>query len=261
MPTAPVTHAVATTVAVHRIEGWRPSTDQVDALHAIATDGLSVVEYLQTCRDRHPPPQHPRRRLRLGRSTPYLLPGTQLLRNEFGVTTAEALADLEYSASAARMVSWLRAPQAPPQEALDVRTLHRHLFGDSYGWAGHYRIVELRRGRTVFGSVSTIEARMDEVHATARDLVAGDADGPRLAYELARLYATYNQIHPFREGNGRAGAVLLLEIAARCGRHLDLTWITREQWYAAAADSMPLRGGGGRVSHRPFLYLLNRALT
>jgi len=258
MPIDPVTHAVATTVAVHRIEGWRPSADHVDALHAIATGQLAADEYLRTCRDRHPPPQQPRRRLRLGRSTPYLLPGTQILRNEFGVTTAEALADLEYSASAARMVGRLLAPQ---REALDVRTLHRHLFGDSYCWAGQYRIVELRRGRKTFGSASTIESRMDEVHAAARDLAAGDADGPRLAYELARLYATYNQIHPFREGNGRAGAMLLLEIAARRGRHLDLTWVTREQWYTAAADSMPLRGGDGRVSHRPFLYLLNRALT
>jgi cell filamentation protein len=261
VPTDPATHAVATTIAVHRIEGWRPSACHVDALHAIARGGLSVTEYLQNSRDRHPPPQQPRKRLRLGRSTPYLLPGTQVLRNEFGVTTAEALADLEYSASAARMLCWLQAPAAPAAEALDARTLHRHLFGDSYGWAGAYRIVELRRGRTVFAPASIIDAQMDVVHSTARELVTADVDGPRLAYELARLYAQYNQIHPFREGNGRTGAVLLLEIAARCGRHLDLTGITREQWYTAAADSMPLRGGDGRVSHRPFLYLLSRALT
>jgi len=45
-------------------------------------------------------------------------------------------------------------------------------------------------------------------------------------------------------------------VAARCGRTLDLSGLTREEWYVAAADSMPYRRDG-RASHRPFLYLLS----
>ncbi|KMO70006.1 MAG: Fic family protein [Mycolicibacterium rufum] len=254
----PVLHAVATTVAVHRIEGWCPTDDHVDALGAVARGDLPFADFLATHRARHPPPARHRRRIRLRRPAPYLVPGTTLLRNEFGVTTTEALADLEYVASAGRMVGWLCAPTVG---TLDARAMHRHLFSDTYGWAGQYRIVELRRGRDVFGSVSSIEDRMADVHRTARRLVdeRADHDAPRLAYELARWYAEYNQIHPFREGNGRTGALMLLAIASMCGRRLDLTGITRQEWYAAAADSMPARREG-RVSYRPFLYLLNRAV-
>lgn len=254
----PISHAVATTVAVHRIEGWRPTDGHVDALGALARGDLGFADFLAIHRARHPPPPPHRRKIRLRRPAPYLIPGTTLLRNEFGVGTAEALADLEYAASAGRMVGWLCAPTV---EAPDARVMHRHLFSDAYGWAGQYRVVELRRGRDVFGSVSSIEDRMADVHRAAQRLVdeRADHDAPRIAYELARWYAEYNHIHPFREGNGRTGALMLLTMAARCGRRLDLTAITREQWYAAAADSMPTRREG-RVSHRPFLYLLNRAV-
>ncbi|BBX67922.1 Fic family protein [Mycolicibacterium psychrotolerans] len=255
----PVSHAVATTVAVHRIEGWHPTDDHVDALGALARGDLPFADFLATHRARHPPPSPHRRKIRLRRPAPYLIPGTTLLRNEFGVTTADALADLEYTASAGRMVGWLCAPTI---EALDARVMHRHLFSDAYGWAGQYRAVELRRGRDVFGSVSSIEDRMADVHGTAHRLVDEGAgrDAPRLAYELARWYADYNQIHPFREGNGRTGALMLLAIASMCGHRLDLTGITRHEWYAAAADSMPARRDG-RVSYRPFLYLLKGAVS
>lgn len=254
----PVSHAVATTIAVHRIEGWRPTDDHVDALGAVARGDLPFADFLAAHRARHPPPAPHRRRIRLRRPAPYLIPGTTLLRNEFGVTTAEALADLEYVASAGRMVGALCAPTVG---ALDARVMHRRLFSDTYGWAGRYRTVELRRGRDVFGSVSSIEDRMADVHGAAQRLVdeRADHDAPRLAYELARWYAEYNHIHPFREGNGRTGALMLLAIAGMCGRRLDLTGISRQEWYAAAADSMPVRREG-RVSHRPFLYLLNRAV-
>ena len=86
------------------------------------------------------------------------------------------------------------------------------------------------------------------MHDAARSVVdAGDSyDNPRLAYELARLYTDYNQVHPFRDGNGRAGAMLLHGVATRCGRTLDLTVTNRAEWYSAAADSMGPRGRDGR---------------
>ncbi|MHA0289512.1 Fic/DOC family protein [Mycobacterium sp. C3-094] len=250
-------HVVATTVAVHRIEGWRPDAEHLESLAAIARGELRCDDHLAGYRRRHPPPVRQRRRLRIGRPAPYLIPGTSLLRNEFGVTTADALADLEYMTSAARMAEWLC--RRPAEQPLDVRDIHRHLFGGVYDWAGRYRTVELRRGKQSFGSVSAIADAMATVHDRAQRLSGGDHDSPRLAYELARIYADYNQIHPFREGNGRAGALLLLGVAAHRGRRLDFTGIERADWYAAAIDSMPLRRDG-RASHRPFLYLLNRAL-
>jgi cell filamentation protein len=185
------------------------------------------------------------------------------LRNNFGAASAEMLADLEFVATAGRMVSWLcrRATGTEPGVP-DVRVLHRHLFGDVYSWAGEYRTTELLRGGQGFAWRATIASRMTVMHDNVRAVIAagGDYDGPRLAYELARLYADFNQIHPFREGNGRTGALLLHGVTTSCGRTLDLTSTSRDDWYSAAIDSMPLLRDG-RPSHRPFLPLLVRAVT
>jgi cell filamentation protein len=259
MPTDSCEFAVAATMAAERFEGWRPSDEHVQALDALAREEVSFGGYLATFRARHPPPLHTRRRF--GRARPYLIPGTPLLRNNFGATSAEMLADLEYVATAGRMVQWLcRSPHGI--DGLDVRVLHRHLFADVYSWAGEYRTTELLRGEQGFVWRSAIAARMTRLHDAARSIVTSGAshDDPRLAYELARLYADYNQIHPFREGNGRTGALLLHTVAMACGRRLDFSGVTRAEWYAASADSMPLRRDG-RASHRPFLFVLLPAVV
>jgi hypothetical protein len=62
------------------------------------------------------------------------------------------------------------------------------------------------------------------------------------------------------EGNGRAGTLLLHTVATLGGRRLDLTALSREEWYAASRDSMPFRRDG-RPNHRPFLPLFSRAVT
>jgi cell filamentation protein len=255
----PLAHAVAQTIAAERLEGWAPTDEHVVALRALARDDVTFPEYLAPFRARHPPPARDGRRWRL-RRVPYLIPGTHVLRNEFGARSGAMLAELEFVATAGRMMHWLRALDEVASERrdrLDVRVLHRHLFVDVYSWAGELRTTELRRGDHGFAWQSALSSGIAGLHdAVAQVSEVGVAqDGPRLEYELARLYADYNQLHPFREGNGRAGALLLHGVAARCGRRLDLSGITREQWYAAAADSMPFRRDG-RASHRPFLYLL-----
>jgi cell filamentation protein len=144
---------------------------------------------------------------------------------------------------------------------LDLRAIHRELFGDVFSWAGEYRTVDLRRGDSAFVWQSDVVEAMSEIHSAAAILadIGAQYDDPRLAWELSRIYCRYNQIHPFREGNGRTGMVLLHALAARCGRELDLSELTRSDWYAAAKDSMPLHRDG-RPSHRPFLPLLNKAM-
>jgi len=252
----PRAHAVAQTVAALRLAGWAPTDDDVAALQAVASGDVSFADHLAAARARHPPPQPVRRRWRWQR-IPYLIPGTDVLRNEFGLTAPDVLADLEFVATGARMVSRLSGPTAAPP-ALDVRELHRHLFGDVYSWAGEVRICELHRGRSSFAWQSALPAGLAALDRELEQVVELGAtqDGSRLEYGLARLYADFNQLHPFREGNGRTGALLLHGMAARCGRTLDLVGIAREEWYAAAADSMPYRRDG-QPSHRPFLYLLH----
>lgn len=263
----PLRHAIDQTIAAERLEGWRPTEENILALVQLLCGDVPFGEYLASYRARYSPNgrQHRRDyRQLLRRSRPYLIPGTTVLRNNFGVLEQAALSELEFVATAGRMAAWhLRLTDGAIRITdVDVRVIHQALFADVYSWAGHYRVTELRRGDSIFAWQSSVARMMALVEESARALAANGAglNRPGLAYRLARLYADYNHIHPFREGNGRAGTLLLHTVAALCGRRLDLTAVSREEWYAASRDSMPFRRDG-RPGHRPFLPLFAGALS
>lgn len=130
-----------------------------------------------------------------------------------------------------------------------------------YAWAGEPRIVELRKGDSMFGSCARIPRALEALQVEISRLVdeGTEIDDGTLSYRLARIYADYNQIHPFREGNGRTGTLLLHLLAHRAGRRLSLDDLTREEWISASRDSMPFRRDG-RADPRPFVAVLRGRL-
>lgn len=248
-------HALAQTIAAERLEGWQPSPAQIDALTALLTGTLTFGEYLGA---QLPAPAAPSRRRTFARRRPYYIQGTSVLRNNFGVQEATVLAQLEYVATAGRMLQvHLRNQDAD----LDVRSLHQHVFGDVYAWAGEPRIVELRKGDSAFGPCAHIPHALELLHVEIGRLAdeGTEIDDGTLSYRLARIYADYNQIHPFREGNGRTGTLLLHLLAARAGRRLLLEDMSRSEWISASRDSMPFRRDG-RADPRPFVAVLRGRL-
>ena len=97
------------TLAAEALEGWRPTAEHVDALVALVNDEITFVDYLAGYRARYPAQPtrgtapRPRRR-----SKPYLIPGTTLLRNNFGADSLAMLADLEFVSTAGRIAGWHR---------------------------------------------------------------------------------------------------------------------------------------------------------
>jgi len=260
----PLRHCVDQTIAAEALEGWRPTDEQVDALVALVSGEVAFADYLASYRSRYPVTatrDAPRRTRR--RSLPYFVPGTTLLRNNFGANDQAVLTDLEYVATAGRIAGWhcRLANGDVGADDLDIRAIHRHLFADVYGWAGDFRVTELRLGDDVFARRASVQRQAARIVATSRALAAETASiaDDALASQLARLYADYNYLHPFREGNGRTGTLLLHTVTTLRGRRLDLSAISRRQWYAASHDSMPLRRGE-TPDHVPFVALLVRAL-
>ena len=159
-----------------RPKPWRagdPTADHVDALVALVDDEITFGDYLAAIPD---PLSSPSRREEtttrmLHRRRPYLIPGTTLLRNNFGADTQAMLADLEFVvhrgpnrglASAARR---RRRRRRRPRRS--VRST-KQLFADVYAWAGDYRVTELRLGDDVFARQSSVHRMMDRVEEAAR---------------------------------------------------------------------------------------------
>lgn len=71
---------------------------------------------------------------------PYLIPGTNVLRNLVGATDEDALAAAENDLCSAR-AAILREDLPPAEGTLEqLRRIHRFLFQDVYDWAGEIRV-------------------------------------------------------------------------------------------------------------------------
>lgn len=181
----PLRHAIGQAVAAERLEGWQPTTGHVADLVALAGAQMSFGDYLSRyLKDIHRS-RAPRPRRMFQRRRPYLIPGTAVLRNNFGVCEAEQLRELEFIATAARLVQWhITLIEGDVTTAdLDAARLHQHVFADVYAWAGSFRTVELRRGDSAFAWQSSVAHAVSAVERSARRLVAQShaLDTPGLA--------------------------------------------------------------------------------
>jgi cell filamentation protein len=147
----PLRRCVDQTIAAEALEGWHPTADHVDALVALVDDDVTFGDYLAQYRTRYPPePTRQTTRRMFHRRRTYLIPGTTLLRNNFGADSHGMLADLEFVSTAGRIAGWHRrlADGDVGADDLNFRAIHQELFSDVYPWAGNYRVTELRRART-----------------------------------------------------------------------------------------------------------------
>lgn len=163
----------------------------------------------------------------------YEYPGTRVLVNKFGVMDAGRLSRLEGRLSGLRMVELMQAGVTGQFDAAHLRAINFTLLQDVYDWAGQFRDVYLARGVHVFTQPGQIEAAVIETCFGARAFLDGACSGAvgreMLAGELAQALVALNNIHPFREGNGRTQRIFVSQMAQRCGYTLSFARMTETQ--------------------------------
>ena len=166
---------------------------------------------------------------------PYLYPGTTVLRNRLGITDERKLDRFE------RRVVGDEIAEGAPVGSFDLSHLcaiHRHLFQDIYDWAGELRTVEICKGGSQFQSRQYILAGMADVHRRlTRAGFLKRLPAREFAREAGVIIGDINYIHPFREGNGRAQAQYLKQLAAQAGHHLDFRRVDPVMWIEASKAS------------------------
>nr|WP_120492037.1 Fic family protein [Corynebacterium lactis] len=180
-----------------------------------------------------------------------LYPGTNTLRNIQGVQDESAWQQIEGNLTSIRAA-------ALPQLGFDgsVRDqlcqTHAYLFQDCYEWAGTLRTVDMSipipsnpGTKNTFAAYTTIPSRLAELDEA---LVALD----NASYEdkvevLAYLHSELNEIHPFREGNGRSTRAFFETVAAR--HDVTLTW---EGNIRALHEASVASMSGDRLTYEPF---------
>jgi cell filamentation protein len=171
-------------------------------------------------------------------TTRYLQDDGLTLHNKLGVTDPITLA-LKEAVHVERRAIELESNGFPQATGFDfVKAVHRHLFQDVYEWAGELRTLDITK-------YTQAERDTDIApFAKAADL---ERDGRRLfddlraanrfrgltrdefANHLAPFFGRLNQLHPFREGNGRTQRLVWEHLAKRAGHELDFKGISRER--------------------------------
>jgi cell filamentation protein len=184
---------------------------------------------------------------------PYVYPGTDVLRNKFGLRDATVLAELEHELSAGRAVALRGRPLPGGYDFAHLKAFHRRLFGDVYPWAGERRTVPIAKGNTLFALPDHIEPYLDGVlgDLPREDYLRG-TPADHLPDRLAHYMAEINAAHPFREGNGRTQRAFIAQLAAEAGHHLAWEKLTADRNIAAAVAAMggnnsPLRAAIAEV--------------
>jgi len=176
----------------------------------------------------------------------YLYQGTAVLVNKAGIQDQPTLDSFEREVTAIRLMELRQNPIEPTFDLAHMREIHRRVFQDVYDWAGDLREVNLEKGvgtaKTRFTALPEIESHAAKIAASIRDskLVHGAANGlaqDAFASEMGKVYAAVNNLHPFREGNGRMTREFMTQLAEVAGYALDFKKVARRTWNEAATEA------------------------
>ena len=153
-------------------------------------------------------------------------PGTTVLVNKFDLHTQKELNAVESVLVTAKTIQWSENPRCAAFDFEHYKAIHRHLFGELYDWAGQVRMVNLSKKGTQFCPVEEIPRVSAAIfkRLAQNNLLCGLARNDFIA-ALVDLYQRTNELHPFREGNGRTQRVFLSQLAENAGYDLDLSLI------------------------------------
>ena len=114
----------------------------------------------------------------------------------------------------------------------DIIAMHYDWLKDVYSWAGHYRQVNMSKGKFTFAAAHLVPKLMRDFEKTvlAKYTPCTFKSEDELLFALAIVHVEFVLIHPFREGNGRL-ARLISQLMALQGQLplLDFSLIAREQ--------------------------------
>ena len=149
-------------------------------------------------------------------------PGTTVLVNKFDLRSQSELDAVEAALVTAKAIQWEEAPLCDTFDLAHYRAIHKYLFEELYDWAGQVRTINISKKGTQFCPAEELPRVGEAVFARVRkEHFFCGLSRERFAEELLDLYERTNELHPFREGNGRTQRVFLAQLAQNAGYRLD----------------------------------------
>ncbi|WP_169310049.1 Fic/DOC family protein [Parasphaerochaeta coccoides] len=116
-----------------------------------------------------------------------------------------------------------------------LQGLHKEIFSGVYPWAGHMRTFNMAKGDTSFCPADYIATQGEYIRQKIQDTnYLRDMSKEDFAYKSTELFDLVNDLHPFREGNGRTQRVFFTLLGRQAGYELDFSKIPSELHNEAA---------------------------
>jgi cell filamentation protein len=165
-------------------------------------------------------------------------PDTSVLINKFGIRDADALDKAEAEITQARALLWGSAPLADTFDFEHYKTIHRYLFGELYDWAGTVRKVNISKKGTRFCPFNEIGERAEQIFIRLQKLnFFRKLNAEKFLNEFTDFYISTNELHPFRDGNGRTQRLFLSQLAYLNGYSLDFSVVDTDLLMIATIQS------------------------
>jgi cell filamentation protein len=163
-----------------------------------------------------------------GAPSPYVDPDTGFLRNEVSATTQEEIDIASAELLPGRLEDLAKEPIPCTGDRAQLQAIHRVLFEGVFDWAGEFRTTDIDKQGTDFIPAGQVQGAVDQLFAelSAENLLRG-LSREQFIGRLAHYYARLNQLHPFREGNGRTQRLFWGEIALHAGWYVDFVRMSK----------------------------------
>jgi cell filamentation protein len=168
----------------------------------------------------------------------YLDNDTGVLKNKLGIQEQAALQEREADYATARAYELAKTPLEGGFDIDHLQSIHKHLFGDVYAWAGELRDIDLAKDDCYFANHTHIVSAARPLFAklAAEGYLTG-LDTTAFSERAACYLGEINALHPFREGNGRAQREFINHLAYKNGFSIAWNNITQEDMIQASIES------------------------
>jgi cell filamentation protein len=165
------------------------------------------------------------------------------LKNRFGIVSQDLLSRVEANFTAVRLSLLEKQGPRGPFTFARLLATHQYIFQDVYSWAGQLRTTELYKAAHVYGplhqfvSVKELTLEAERIFSDlAKHKELKGLDRKTFCQQAAQLLCDINQLHPFREGNGRTQRAFLQVLAKEAGYELSFDVISRERMMKASIE-------------------------
>lgn len=177
-------------------------------------------------------------------------PGTTVLVNKFNIKDAEAAHAIEYKFASVRELELAVSPIEGKFDFDHLQAIHKHVFQDMYDWAGEVRTVDFAKRNRTTGYVNrfvpgiVMDLKVEDFNKFIADHnQLKEMTKPEFVKAITEVHTMINELHPFREGNGRSTRIFLAHLAREAGFELNLEHVDKDRWNLASHTA--------QVQHHP----------